>query len=246
MTRRQGLLLVLASLVLAGSHPARGESPLGEATQRPTSPGKLIRTDLYGDALPEGAIARLGTVRLRHSYHTTAIAFSPDGKALASGGWILGNEDGVNVCLWDAATGQPRRAFRLDDGDWVNSLAFSPDGKTLAFGGLHGNLHLWDVGTGKPLHVIHEPDQSFEAVAFSPDGKALASGGKDGQICLWDVATGKRSRLLGKAESTVNAIAFSPDGKLLAAGAGKLIRLWPSPRIGNSAGRGSRQAPWFG
>src|SRR5262249_62112588 len=88
-------------------------------------PGKA-RPDLYGDPLPPGAVARLGTVRFRHQGFVASIAFSPDGKLIASG-------DGYDLIrLWDTATGREVRKLEGHLLGRVYSLAFSPDGKLLA------------------------------------------------------------------------------------------------------------------
>jgi WD40 repeat protein len=84
------------------------------------------RVDLQGDALPERAVARLGTVRFRHGNYIHSLAYSPDGKLLASAAYEA-------LRVWDAATGKERFALASSTtSDWFSSIAFSPDGKILA------------------------------------------------------------------------------------------------------------------
>jgi WD40 repeat protein len=115
------------------------------------------------------------------------MAFSPDGKLLATG-----DGDGT-VRLWDPATGQPVGRPRHATGSaryGVHGVAFSPDGKLLATGDGDGTVRLWDPATGQPagapLQVGSQTDVS--AVAFSPDGTLLASAGADGTVRLWQVS----------------------------------------------------------
>src|SRR6185437_9796540 len=119
------------------------------------------------ESLPAGAIARLGTVRLRHGdYISQSIRFAPDGKSLIS----MGN-DGVRV--WDAATGKPVRHFGA--GVTPRSIDLSTDGRRVAlsrqYAGGGGPVEVWDVATGKLLHKLTPKggDRHYSHVCFSPD-----------------------------------------------------------------------------
>ncbi|HKP52526.1 MAG TPA: TIR domain-containing protein [Chloroflexia bacterium] len=152
-----------------------------------------------------------------------SIAFSPDGKTIASG-----SED--SVTLWDVATrartGPP---YFAENTGWVRSVAFSPDGKWLASGGEDRSVVLWDVttkvivGQTKPEHK-----DGVLGVAFSPDSKLLASASRDKTIILWEVPDREPTGApLAGHTDTVTSVAFSPDGKLLASGSwDNTIILW--------------------
>jgi WD40 repeat protein len=162
-----------------------------------------------------------GTYPLGHRGSVHALAFSPDGRFLASGAGF------GEIQLWDVrrrrAVGKPMTDHSGD----VTSLSFSPDGVTLASGATDGTVRLWDVATrrqlGKPLtgHTV-----AVDAVAFGPQGRLLASGGDDGRIRLWDAGTGQQiGDLPGDGAVAVHALAFNRDGTLLAGG-GARLRLW--------------------
>lgn len=159
-----------------------------------------------------------------------ALAMSPDGRTLASGG------DDPAVRLWDVRTGKATASLSGHT-DWVQCLAFSPDGKHLASGGYDGAARLWDVAAGKavrelpapPVPAPKEPPEPviWLSVTFSPDGKLVGLGGADGQVRLVNTADGKIARVLAGHTSAVTGLAFHPEGKLLvSSGKDRTLRLW--------------------
>lgn len=117
-----------------------------------------------------------------HTNWVYGVAFSPDGKWLATGGG-----DGP-IKLWDADTGVERLTISGHEGA-VLDLAFSPDGQSLVSTGTDRSVRLWEVSTGRRIGVFHGHTDFVPAVAFSPDGRELASGGNDGTLKLWDRRT---------------------------------------------------------
>ena len=152
-----------------------------------------------------------------------SVAFSPDGKTLASGNW-----DGT-VQLWEVSTGQVKATLE-GDMNFVLSVAFSPDGKTLASGGgseSDSTVQLWDVSSGQLKATLKGDMNAVESVAFSSDSATLASASMDGTVRLWEVSTGQVKAILkGHMNYFVYSVAFSPDGKTLASGSDSTVQLW--------------------
>jgi RNA polymerase sigma factor (sigma-70 family) len=240
-----GLLLLSAVLAAGMAGPARQaltqpapqvKPPETVAQQPQKAAEKQVRLDLFGDPLPEGAIARIGTSRLRDSASTCVIAFSPDGRQLA-----YGNENGlIHVC--EAADGKPLFDFQPDKVNCnpVTELAFSPDGRTLAVGGYwYEALWLIDLATRKIRHTIPNtaPRQNLwgrawqgPGFAFTPDGGTLVVGGKDGALHLWDAATGTEQATLQETTEPVLSLALTANGHTaLTAHRGGAIHLWDVP-----------------
>jgi WD40 repeat protein len=164
-----------------------------------------------------------------HTGYVSSVAFSPDGRLLASGscskynspsGYCIQGE----IKLWEVASGSEVRTL-TGHADWVNSVAFSPDGRLLASGALA--IKLWEVASGSEVRTLTGHTSWVNSVAFSPDGRLLASGSWDHTIKLWEVATGREVRTLTGHTWYVNSVAFSPDGRLLASGSwDTTIKLW--------------------
>jgi WD40 repeat protein len=145
-----------------------------------------------------------------HRRQVQAVAFSPDGKTLASAG------HGGVIRLWDLALGKERVRLAGHTGP-IPELVFLPDGKTLASCGFDRTVRLWDVDRGQLLWTFRGHTGAVHRIALRPDGKALASAGADGTVRLWDPARRTAVRTLGEFEAVLVHVAFSPDGKWLAA-----------------------------
>lgn len=168
--------------------------------------------------LHNDTVTTLGT----HADSVNAIAFSPDGRLLASGG------DDYACKLWDIP-GKQRIATLEHIADrsrsQVKAVTFSPDGRLLATAGMH--VKLWNVRTLEEIATFAHNTWVF-ALAFSPDGQLLATGDNTGQINVWNVQRTPRIVAHLEGDSTsVHAVRFSPDGKVLA-GAGYIgeAKLW--------------------
>jgi dipeptidyl aminopeptidase/acylaminoacyl peptidase len=193
--------------------------------------GQALSADTKPAALPLAARARLES----GSNPFLCLAFSPDGKWLASGGYEK------TISIWDPVSGKEVRRWNGPEGN-LASLAFSPDGRLLASGCVYDPVvHLWEAATGREARALEGLPRGTSSLAFSPDGKLLAAGGyHTPDVYLWDVATGKLiSQLAGPPVPCpeVNSqpltspdytyAAFAPDGKTLASGHRHgLIRLW--------------------
>ena len=167
-----------------------------------------------------------GTLSIESLAAVDALAFSPDGRRIVSGG-----DDGA-IRLWDATTGHEIGVPLTGHKKVVNSVAFSSDGRRIVSGGFDGTIRVWDVTTGREIGApLIGHDGVVYSVAFSPDGRRIVSGGFDGTgtIRLWDVATGREigAPFTGDFD-VVKSVAFSSDGSRIVSGDHQdgTIRLW--------------------
>lgn len=234
--------VILTLVVLAGgaglaAQHIRSTQPAKQAEEQPSAAAKPVRndgdkaarTDLYGDPLPPGALLRMGTVRFRHRDFIGGVAYSPDGKLLAAGGYQ------GSIVLFDSATGRKLREMQAFASQFP-ALVFAPDGRTLASAGSK-RIQIWDVASGKELRRFDEEvtdtysHHFIVPLVFSSDGTKLASVAPDHSVRVWSAKTGKELVHLDGHEYVVRYLAFSFDGAMLfsASGAGTRggsVRAW--------------------
>jgi WD40 repeat protein len=243
----RALLLSLEALRVRDTTEAR--SALLTALQRPTPElvgfleghlDSVTTIDFSADGRLFAAGAADGTIRLwdvarrqpvgpvipAHSLGVESVAFSPDGKIIASAG-------DLTIKLWDVSSHRKIGSPLIDQQEGIEDLAFRPDGKTLVSAGDDGAIRFWNVARRRQLGAPLRGDrEGVMTVAFSPDGRTLASAGFDGTVRMWDVA---RRRQAGPAleghRSIVVGVAFSPDGtKVASVGGDDTVRLWDVTR----------------
>ena len=140
--------------------------------------------------------------------HPRALAWSPDGRRLASG-----FRGGVSV--FDAEPGQLKKAFE-HPGDRVNSVAWTPDGRSLAFGDHDGSIVVLDAATGLRQNEIRGRFMAVLSLACSPDGQLLVAGFADASTRTWNTRTWTLEDTLGSHGGPVRCVAWSPDGQYFA------------------------------
>jgi RNA polymerase sigma factor (sigma-70 family) len=200
-------LQIAATVLLATAMLGTGATMLlraapQDAPQQPPE-ARPNRAEITDDRLPHGAVARLGSRRLRHGDAVSFAAYTPDGKGLVTAG-----RDKM-VRLWDLATGQEIRRFAWDEGEHGSKLEPSEDGAAQ-----RREQQFWDDTT-----------RSCQA-ALSADGKLVAAS-RGGVVCLWETAGGKKVRQLQTGQKRLLQLAFATDGKsLLTLGPGQATAVW--------------------
>jgi WD40 repeat protein len=222
-SRRRKELMNMTRKITAVVALVLGLVALGLGNQ--PAPGKGPNTDLFGDPLPQGASARMGTARLwSPCVWLYNAAFHSEGKQLVSVGWDR------KIRIWEVATGKELRQFP------GAGFVVSADGTMLAYLGmdgpnLNGKYHVIELATGKTAGTITGGNPGISV--FSPNNKTLAVAGfwdYESKIGLFRVATGKEFSQLDAKKGKVTALAFSPDQRTLAAANDdNTITLWDTP-----------------
>jgi RNA polymerase sigma factor (sigma-70 family) len=233
-----GCVVMAAGLAIPHAPVEKQPESKSEALSKRAVEEKQVRKDRYGDPLPTGAIARLGTLRFRQD-RMSSVVLTRDGKTA-----IAGDGNGF-IVYWDVATGREIRRLPRMPG-YVYALAISHDGKTLACALARGSgeeLVLWDVASGKLLSeaelkgslqqmlgaLLSENNDPIQEMLFTPDDKTLVMWGwSKNTIHLWDVTRNKKLHELKGPKGNQPCIAASPDGKTLASASKENphIHLW--------------------
>jgi WD40 repeat protein len=217
---------LLTAITLGGVNPAAAADPVPAAAR----PG----VDLYGDPLPAGALARLGTVRFRgRNGQSHGPAFLPDGKTLVTA------DGGSAIRFWETNTGRLLHEIRVGPLS-VHTFALSHDGKQIAVGGylLHekhdqppaGAVRVLDAASGKEIRGFTRTDRDVDhSLRFIPDGKYLVSVGGQGVVRIAEVASGTELLEQKFPGDVMAELEMSPDGKTVAAWSGpnsQRLYLW--------------------
>jgi WD40 repeat protein len=161
-----------------------------------------------------------------HSEPVSAIAFSPNGKQLAS------SSHDRTVRLWDTVTGATLQLFQ-GHSDTMHAVAFPPDGKQLASCSSDETMWVCDAATGATVQIFEGHLSTIFAVAFSPDGKQLASGSDDRTVRYWDMATGTTLQIL-EGHSDAVSLSLSPP----------MANSWRRVQMTRQYGSGMRLPEW--
>jgi Tol biopolymer transport system component len=195
--------------------------------------------DLWRSTQPDGQDRfhrpRLGPALRGETQGVQDLAFSPDGKLLATAHAY--NDGPGTVKLWRVQTGALAATLPVSDGeDGVDDLAFAPDGQTVAGSvrsmhvlALPSTIVLWDFAGRRAPRVLRGHTAAVIAVAFAPDGQTLASGSADRTVRFWEVASARETGRIKVAPEWPLAIAYTPDGKTLALASGVALKLWDIP-----------------
>ncbi len=207
----------------------QSKAPLGHTSRRQVLRGLLgfaIAMGLEGCSQTSSAPATpvpvstsrpRGSVLVSYQGHTgrvTSVAWSPDGKSIASGSLDR------TVQVWSA---NPADHFHpiIYHGHSAGVLAvtWSPDSTRVASGSIDKTVQVWHAISGEQVTQLHGHTDLVNAVAWSPDARYIASGSADRTVRVWDAATGKLVNIYRGHQASVNAVVWSPDSRWIASGA---------------------------
>ncbi|QSJ19342.1 caspase family protein [Nostoc sp. UHCC 0702] len=161
----------------------------------------------------------LGESKDQHNHRILSLAFSPDGKLVAS------SSRDKTIRLWNLETNEVPILGGHDN--QVHAIAFSPDGDTLVSGGFDHKVKLWNIKKRECIRTLEGHEDRILCVAFHPEGSIFASSGHDKKIRLWSKTTKECIRSLEGHTGAIESISFSPQGgSLVSSSQDQTIRIW--------------------
>jgi WD40 repeat protein len=218
-------LAAVAMTLVAGTVllDAAGDPPPKPAEEKRAEPEPVKRVDAFGDPLPAGAIARLGTLRFNHGGDGSAdVRYSTDGK------WVL-SSGGGNARVWDVVTGKELRHFTTGKPVYGDRAGLTADGRVLLPEDVGGRetIHVWDVETGTELNSVKLPwagNKWGQGTRFSPGGKLAARLNHD-TVPVCDLGDGRLLYTL-KPDGGAKAVTFAGDGLLVTVDGRQQVQTW--------------------
>ena len=223
---RQELQAMSTQLLIARTNPLPATLPPGYQPPASLPATSTIQRKAAG-AASSASVPAPANMRFAcngHSSRITAVAWSLDGRHLASASYDK------SARIWDSTNGYREIIYR-GHVDRVQALAWSPDGKRVASASSDRTVQIWDAITGRSLFTYHGHSLPVMAVAWSPDGTRVASGGDDKTVQVWDAGNGMLIYTHRGHSGRVQAIAWSPDGARIASGGDdKTVQVWMHAR----------------